>query len=73
MTIEFDYSKLRGKIKEVYGNQILFANNLGISHVSLSAKLNNKVGFTQEEMYMAKKLLKFNVEETTSYFFKRKV
>ena len=37
----FDFSKLRGKIKEVFGTQEKFAKAMGMSSVSLSAKLNN--------------------------------
>ena len=36
----FDYSKLRGKIKEVFGTQAKFAKAMGMSTVTLSAKLN---------------------------------
>ena len=46
----FDYSKLRGKIKEVFGTQDKFAKALGISRATLSLKLNNISEFTQQEM-----------------------
>ena len=39
----FDYSKLRGKIKEVFGTQAKFAKAMGMSTVTLSAKLNGTV------------------------------
>ena len=38
----FDYSKLRGRIKEVYGKEGAFADALGITPKSLSDWLNNK-------------------------------
>lgn len=40
----FDYSKLKGKIKEVFGTQSAFAKAMGLSGVSLSSKLNNITG-----------------------------
>ena len=50
MILAFDYSKLRGKIKEVFGTQDKFAKALGISGATLSLKLNNISEFTQQEM-----------------------
>lgn len=71
--MSFDYSKLRGKIREIYGTQTEFANALGISHVSLSARLNNKIGFDQSEMVKAAELLGISQEEIQCYFFKKKI
>ena len=49
----YDYSKLRGKIKEVFGRQEDFAFAMSLSPTSLSSKLNNKVEFSQEDMNMS--------------------
>lgn len=68
-----NYSKLKGKIKEVYGTQNAFAKVMGISTVSLSAKLNNLVGFTQAEINKACELLEIPVALITVYFFTPKV
>ena len=65
----FNYSKLKGKIKEKYDRQDLFADNLGISSVSLSAKLNNKVQFTQQEILRSCELLDIGQDEVHLYFF----
>ena len=43
--LTYDYSKIRGKIKEVFGTQAAFADAMKMSTVSLSEKLNNKVNF----------------------------
>lgn len=67
----FDYSKVRGKIKEVFGTQAAFAEALRMSPVSLSEKLNNKVQFTQKEIQTAVELLKLPKEEIPVYFFNR--
>lgn len=69
----YNYSKLRGKIKEVYGTQENFATAMQISTVSLSDKLNNKVQFQQKEINLACKLLKIEAQEITDYFFTLKV
>lgn len=68
--MEFDYRKLAGKIKEVYGTEKDFANALGISRVNFSLKMNNKVKFSQEEMLKAKELL--DLSNLDEYFFKPK-
>ncbi len=70
---DYDYSKLRGKIKEIFGRQEDFALDMLLSPVSLSAKLNNKVEFTQAEMNRACKLLGIPVEFIHLYFFSKKV
>lgn len=69
----FDYSKLRGKIREVFGTQSKFATAMGLSNVSLSAKLNNNIAFTQSEINRACKLLSIPLEFIPIYFFTEKV
>lgn len=50
---QYDYSKLKGKIKECFATQWDFAQKLGISDTSLSYKLNNKTVFDQDKIYKA--------------------
>ncbi len=69
----FDYSKLRGKIREVFGTQSKFAKAMGLSSVTLSAKLNNTVAFTQSEINRACELLQIPLEFIPIYFFTEKV
>ena len=69
----FDYSKLRGKIKEVFGTQSSFAKGMGLSSVSLSSKLNGSTNFTQVEINKACELLSIPVEFIPVYFFTEKV
>jgi len=64
----FDYSKLKGKIKEVYNTQEAFASAMGMSTTSISAKLNNKVEWSQKEISKAVKLLQISQEEIPAYF-----
>ena len=69
----FDFSKLRGKIKEVFGTQEKFAKAMGMSGVTLSAKLNNTVDFTMSEINKACELLSIPTEFIPIYFFTKKV
>lgn len=67
--IKFDYSKLRGRIRECYGTEMKFADEMGLSTVFLGAKLNNKVGFKNSEIYKACELLKIDLKEAGTYFY----
>ena len=64
-----DFSKLSGKIVEKYGTQYNFAVALGLSERSLSLKLNNKVGWRDEEMERAIDLLDLDLNDIPAYFF----
>ncbi|HEP5937596.1 DUF739 family protein [Streptococcus gordonii] len=64
-----DFSKLSGKIVEKYGTQYNFAIALGLSERSLSLKLNNKVGWRDEEMERAIDLLDLDLNDIPTYFF----
>lgn len=68
-----NYSKLRGRIKEIYNTQNDFARALGIGKVSLSKRLNGKLDFTQSEISKSAELLKIPFESITEYFFDTKV
>lgn len=67
----FDYSALKGKIKEKCGTQANFAQKMGRSNVSISEKLNSKKGWTQEEICRASELLDIAPILIESYFFKQ--
>lgn len=71
--MEFDYSKLNGKIVEVFGAQYNFAEAMGVSERTISLKLNGKVGWKDHEMYKASDLLGFKIDLIPNYFFKEKV
>lgn len=66
------YSKLRGKIREVYGKNENFSKAMQIDLSSLSAKLNNKTPWKREEIEKACKLLRIPIEEVYLYFFCKK-
>ncbi len=69
----YDYRKLRGRIKEIYGTQERFGKAMGLSEPGLSQRLNNITKFTQDEIYNACVLLSISTEDLCAYFFTRKV
>ncbi len=71
--IEFDFSKLRGRIKEIYGTQTAFALAMLMNEATLSNKLNNNVEFSPKEIIRACFLLCIDLKEVDIYFFTFKV
>lgn len=69
----YDYSKLCGRIKEIYGTQEAFAKEINMSVTTLISKLSNKVKFKQDEISRSMKALKLNTRLIPLYFFKQKV
>lgn len=69
----FDYSKLRGRIVEKFGTQGKFAEANKMSDRSMSLKLNNGIGLSQDEILRWCNLLDIHTEEIPVYFFKLKV
>lgn len=71
--MQFDYSKLLGRIKEFGKTQEEFASAIGISATTLSLKLNGRAFFTQREMDKACAALELDKTEVGAYFFAPKV
>ena len=67
--MDYDYSKLIGKIKEKFGTQAAFAEAMEMGESTLSLKLNNKAEWTQDEMSKAMDLLDIDHSEVRAYFF----
>lgn len=70
--MDYDYSKLLGKIKEVYGTQAAFAEAMNMGNTSLNFKLNNKSEWSQDEMEKAMELLRIPRMSVRTYFFTHK-
>lgn len=68
-----DYRKLKGRIKEVFGTQGIFANKMGWSERTSSLKLNGKISWRQDEILLAAELLKLDESDIVPYFFTLKV
>ena len=67
--MKFDYSALRGKIREKFTRQSDFAAALGVSPSTLSKKLNNSSEWNHGEIVHACELLDIPLEDAGSYFF----
>jgi len=70
--IVFDYSKLRGRIREVFHTETRFARELGISKVSLSAKLNGRQNFSLNEISKMSHIFNLKEKEMFEFFFHQK-
>lgn len=68
-----DYSKLKGKIVEVYGSQEKLAKVLDLSNQTMSNKMTNKVPFKTNEIEKLVELLDIDPQDIGVYFFKKKV
>lgn len=71
--MSFDYSKLRGRIREMFGTEGAFAKAMTLSQQTLSTKLNNKVLFTQDEIKSACSILQIETADIPAYFFTENV
>ena len=69
--MNFDYSKLNGRIVEICGTRKEFAKRMGVTERTLSLKLNNKIAFTQKDIINALDILSIDLSEIDDYFFKR--
>lgn len=65
----FEYNALRGRIVEKYGSQARFAQELGVSPVSVSEKMTCKTGFSQKDIEKWRELLEIKASEIGHYFF----
>lgn len=65
----FNYNKLRGRIVEKCGTIRAFADAIGVSEVSISKYLNNKVEWGQRTIDEACRVLDIPREEIPIYFF----
>lgn len=72
MKVEFDYSKLRGRIVEKYGSIEAFSKNFKMSNVSISKKLNNKISISREDIITWSELLEIPPEQYGAFYFVKK-
>lgn len=71
--MEFDFSKLLGRIVEKYGTRSAFAEVWGRNESFLSNRLNNKIHFDANEIHEICVLLDIPFSEIPVYFFTVKV
>ena len=67
--VNFNYSKLRGRIVEIFGSQTEFSKAIKISERSLSLKMKGKVSWKQSEIVKAINLLGLEKNDIAEYFF----
>lgn len=73
----YDYSMLRGRIRELFKSEKNFAMELRKSDISMStgtfcSRMNGYSFFKQPEIAIICKLLKIKMEEISLYFFTSK-
>lgn len=71
--MNFDYSKLLGRLKELGYTQEILADEIGISESTMSLKLNNRAVFTQAEIMRICRALAIPNQQIGVYFFTLKV
>ena len=71
--MEFDYSKLLGRIREHGYTQETLAKEIGVTESSMSLKLNNKAPFKQIEIRLVCKILDIADHDIGLYFFAPRV
>lgn len=71
--MEFDYSKLRGRIVEICGNMKNYADLMGLSQKTISLKICGKNYWTHKEMVRSAEILNFDFSDMSLYFFTPKV
>ena len=67
--MKYDYNPLRGKIREVLGSESNLATVIHMNRSTLSQKLNNLRGFTQQDMEDILDALKEPYCKAGFYFF----
>lgn len=71
--MNFDYSKFKGKIRELDMTQSQFARAIGITEQTLNLRFKNKRPFTQTEIFKTMKIFNEPIENAKLYFFTEKV
>lgn len=71
--MNFDYSKIKGKIRELGLTQNDYAKYIGITEQTLNLRFKNKRPFTQPEMAKTMQLFDEPIENVKYYFFTEKV
>ena len=70
---KFDFSKLRGRIREKLKTEGVFAKSIGRSQNFISSVFNGDSFFTQTDIANAAKVLDIDDDEIGIYFFTKEV
>lgn len=71
--MQYDYSKLRGKIVETYGTIAEFCREHELNNQNISKKLNNVTHFSIDDALELSNYLSIPKEEIHRYFFVVKI
>lgn len=71
--MSYNYDKLKGRIKEIFGTNRAFARAIGRSERSVSLKLNGLVPWSQYEIELSCVALRIPCIEIADYFFAKEV
>jgi transcriptional regulator with XRE-family HTH domain len=71
--MQFDFSKLLGRIRECGYTQERLANEIRMAKSTMCLKLSNKAYFTQPEIEKIRKILGIEIGDVGVYFFTQKV
>lgn len=69
--MEFDFNRLKGRMREKGFSQKNLAKSIGIAESTLNQKLNNKLDFGLNEAFMICGIL--DIQDPTDYFFNQKL
>lgn len=67
--MNYDYSKLKGRITEKCQTQCNFAEQLGLAKATVTTKLQGKSEFTQGEITKILEILGLEKSDIPDYFF----
>ena len=70
---KYDYSKVRGRIREKLGTEGEFANKIGRTHNYLTKVFQGKTYFTQKDITVGAEVLDIPDIEIGTYFFTKEV
>lgn len=67
--MKYEYRKLKGRIKEVFGTQAEFSRELKKSRNTVSNKLTGRIEFSQSDVEQWAKILDIDRAEYGLYFY----
>ncbi len=65
----YSYIKLKKRIKDLYGSQVNFSNEIGLSKNAVSKKLRGKTEFSQSDVQQWAEVLGINKNEYGEFFY----
>lgn len=65
----YSYIKLKKRIKDLYGSQVNFSNEIGLSKNAVSKKLRGKTEFSQSDVRQWAELLGIDRSEYGEFFY----